>query len=91
MLTRRPTDTEIEDVINRTIVELLDRAGKPVPPFGGEDDLISTGLSSLDLAALVAKLARRWSIDPFLETTVITEIRTVGDLYNVYQKCLNAR
>jgi len=91
MLTRRPTDTEIEDVINRTIVELLERAGKPVLVFGGEDDLISTGLSSLDLAALVAKLARRWSIDPFLETTAITEIRTVGDLYNVYQKCLNAR
>ncbi len=91
MLTSRPTEAEIEETIHRTIVELLEQAGKAVPPFDAEDDLISTGLSSLDLAALVAKLARRWKIDPFLEMKAITEVRTVGDLCRAYQECLNAR
>jgi hypothetical protein len=91
MLTRRPSDAEIEDAINRTIRDLLELAGKRVPAFGADDDLVSTGLTSLDLAALVAKLGRRWHVDPFLEGEAITEVRTVGDLYGAYQECLNAR
>jgi acyl carrier protein len=91
MLTGRPTEAEIEATIHRTIIELLERAGKPVPPFDEEDDLMSTGLTSLDLAALVAKLERRWKIDPFLEAKAITEVRTVGDLCRAYQEHVNAR
>jgi acyl carrier protein len=90
VLTGRPTDAEIEATIHRTIVEVLERAGKPVPPFDAEDDLLATGLTSLDLAALVAKLERRWKIDPFLEAKAITEVRTVGELCRAYQEYLNA-
>lgn len=90
MLTGPPTDGEIEETIRRTIVELLERAAKPVPTFDADDDLMSTGLTSLDLAALVAKLERRWKIDPFLEAKTITEVRTVGDLCRAYQECINA-
>jgi acyl carrier protein len=87
----RLTGAEIEAIIHRTIVEILERAGKPVPVFAEEDDLIATGLTSLDLAALVAKLERRWKIDPFLEAKAITEVRTVGDLCRAYQEYVNAR
>jgi len=90
MLTDKPTAAEIEAAIRGTIAELLARADKPVPPFDRDDDLVSTGLTSLDLAALVAKLARRWRVDPFLEATAITEVRTVGDLYDVYREALAA-
>jgi acyl carrier protein len=90
VLTGRPTDAEIEATIHRTIVEVLERAGKPVPPFDAEDDLLATGLTSLDLAALVGKLERRWKIDPFLEAKAITEVRTVGELCRAYQEYLNA-
>lgn len=90
MLTGPPTNGEIEETIRRTIVELLERAAKPVPTFDEDDDLMSTGLTSLDLAALVAKLERRWKIDPFLEAKTITEVRTVGDLCRAYQECINA-
>jgi acyl carrier protein len=62
-----------------------------VPHFDAEDDLIATGLSSLDLAGLVAKLERRWKIDPFLEAKAITEVRTVGDLCRAYQEYVNTR
>jgi aryl carrier-like protein len=91
MLTGTPTAAEIEATIHRTIVELLERAGKTVPAFDQDDDLVATGLTSLDLAALVAKLARQWRIDPFLETKAITEVRTVGDLCDAYRESLGAR
>lgn len=91
MLNGRPSDAEIEATIHGTIVELLERAGRPVLPFDAEDDLVGTGLTSLDLAALVARLERRWKIDPFLEARAITEVRTIGDLCRAYQECLNPR
>ncbi len=91
MLRGRLTRAEIEAAVHRTIAEVLERGGKPVPLFDGDDDLIGTGLTSLDLAALVAKLERRWKIDPFLEATAITEVRTVGDLCRAYQEYVNAR
>jgi hypothetical protein len=91
MLTERPTAAEVETTIHRTIVELLERAERPAPAFDNEDDLASTGLTSLDLAALVARLARAWKIDPFLETRAITDVRTVGDLCRAYQETLRSR
>ena len=90
MLTGRPTDAEIEATIHRTIVELLERSARPVPSIEAEDDLVATGLTSLDLAALVARLERHWKIDPFLDVRSITEVRTVGDFCRVYQECINA-
>jgi acyl carrier protein len=91
VLRGQPTGPEIEATIHRTIVEILELGGKPVPHFDAEDDLIATGLSSLDLAGLVAKLERRWKIDPFLEAKAITEVRTVGDLCRAYQEYVNTR
>jgi aryl carrier-like protein len=90
VLTDKPTDAEIEETIYQAIVELLEDSGRPVQVFDEEDDLISTGLTSMDMAALVARLARKWKIDPFLEMKSITEVRTVGDLCRAYQDCINA-
>jgi aryl carrier-like protein len=89
VLTDKPTDAEIEETIHRAIVELLEDSGRPARVFDEEDDLISTGLTSMDMAALVARLARKWKIDPFLEMKSITEVRTVGDLCRAYQDCIN--
>ena len=91
MLSDRLTQAEIGTIIHRTIGEVLERAGKPVPRFGVDDDLVATGLTSLDLAAVVAKLERQWKVDPFLEATAITEVRTVGDLCRAYQEYVNTR
>jgi acyl carrier protein len=90
VLTPPPTDAEIQATIRRTIVEVLERTGRRAPDFDEDDDLVATGLTSLDLAALVARLERRWKIDPFLERRSITEVRTVGDFCRAYQECLNA-
>jgi hypothetical protein len=88
MLAGRPTLAEIEATVHGTIAEILERSGKATRPFQEDDELVSIGLGSLDLAALVARLQRRWRVDPFLEARTITEMRTVGDLCRAYRECI---
>ena len=89
MLTKTPTGAEIERTVHRTIEEVLRRSDREVPAFGSEDDIIATGLTSLDLASVVALLGREWQVDPFLQHRSITEVRTVGDLCRAYQACFD--
>jgi acyl carrier protein len=90
VLSERPSAAEIRRAVHRAITDVLERAGRPAPPFDDADELIATGLTSLDLAALVARLEHRWHLDPFLESRSITEMRTVGDLCRAYQECLQS-
>ncbi len=85
MLSGNPGSEDIRAMVHRTIAEIVARSGRPVPKFGDDDLLVDTGLASLDLAAVVARLERVWGVDPFLEVLAITEIRTVGDLCRAYQ------
>jgi len=45
------------------------------------------GLTSLDLAQLVAVLEIRLGLDPFSTQTSISSVRTVGDLCQTYRRC----
>jgi acyl carrier protein len=85
VLTRKPNAAEIEETVRHAIADVLERNDRPVKPFDGDDLLVGIGLTSLDLAALIAKLERVWKLDPFLEAVAITEMRTVGDLCRAYQ------
>ena len=85
MLNGRPDPAEIRQTVHRAITEILTLSGRPVRRFGDDDLLVATGLGSLDLAALIARLERVWQVDPFLESVAITEIRTVGDLCRAYR------
>jgi acyl carrier protein len=90
VLTGKPSAAEIRQTIRRVIIEILERSGRALPAFGDDDLLVDTGLASLDLAALVARLERVWQVDPFLEAVAITEIRTVGDLCRAYRDYIDA-
>ncbi len=90
MLTGKPSAAEIRQTIRRVIIEIVERSGHTAPAFGDDDLLVDTGLASLDLAALVARLERVWRVDPFLEAVAITEIRTVGDLCRAYRDFIDA-
>lgn len=85
MLSGKPDAGEIRQTIHRVIGEIVARNGKEARPFGDEALLTETGLGSLDLAALIARLERLWKVDPFIEAVPITEIRTVGDLCRAYR------
>ena len=90
MLTGKPSAADIRQTVHHAIIEIVERGGRPAPAFGDDDLLVDTGLASLDLAALVARLERTWRVDPFLEAVAITEIRTVGDLCRAYQDFIDA-
>ena len=90
MLNRKPSAAEIRQTIHRAITEIVERSGRTAPSFGDDDLLVDTGLASLDLAALVARLERAWRVDPFLEAVAITEIRTVGDLCGAYRDFIDS-
>jgi hypothetical protein len=90
MLTGKPTDGEIGETIRLAIVDLLQHRGRPVPSFDDHDLLVATGLTSLDLAALIARLEQRWKVDPFLEAVPITEVRTIADLCRAYRDVINS-
>jgi acyl carrier protein len=90
VLTGKPNGAEIRQTVHRVITEVVERNGRPVPAFDDDDLLVDTGLASLDLAALIARLERVWRVDPFLEAVAITEIRTVGDLWRAYRDYIDA-
>ena len=45
------------------------------------------GLTSLDLARIIAKLELKLGVDPFSSLVPVTSIRTAGDLCAAYAKC----
>jgi acyl carrier protein len=91
MLTGKPDAAGIRQTIRDTIAAIVARNGRGTPAFEDNTLLVDTGLASLDLAAVVARLERIWKVDPFLEAVPITEIRTVGDLCRAYQDFVGGR
>ena len=83
-------DDTIQKVVHETIREALRRRDQTPEPFSDDDDLVATGLTSLDLGAVIAMLERELKVDPFLELRSITEVVTVGDLCRAYRESLAA-
>ncbi|MBJ6760428.1 hypothetical protein JGU66_06610 [Myxococcaceae bacterium JPH2] len=90
MLNQRPSVQEIQKLIAEHIGQILEekatQEGKS-KEVGHADRLgADLGLSSLDLAQLVASLEMRLKADPFQELVPITSVRTVADLCGAYEK-----
>ena len=82
-----PTLAQIELVVHGRIREVLAERGEEVPPLAGAEKLSATlGLSSLDLAFVVAELEAELGVDPFAKLVSITSVRSVGDLVRAYQQ-----
>jgi acyl carrier protein len=83
------TPEEIETVVHEKIrAVLLERSGQ-ARAFGGTDKLNATlGLSSLDLAFLVAELEAEFGVDPFAKAVSITNVRSVDDLVRAYRDAI---
>ncbi len=75
------TPQQLEAVVHGKIkASLRERFGQ-VRSYSGTDKLNATlGLSSLDLAFLVADLEVELGVDPFAKLVSITSVRTVDDL-----------
>jgi acyl carrier protein len=86
-----PTLGQIESIVHERIRAILaERAGE-VPHLSGSEKLSATlGLSSLDLALLVAELEAHLGVDPFAKLVSITSVRSVDDLVRAYQNAFFA-
>jgi acyl carrier protein len=80
------TPEQIEAVVHETIRAVLRERLGEVDAFRGTDKLNATlGLSSLDLAFLVANLEAELGVDPFAKAVSITSVRSVDDLVRAYR------
>jgi len=81
------TPAQIESTIHDKIRAILEEQGSHYGRLSGMEKLSATlGLSSLDLAFLVAELESTLGVDPFAKLVSITSIRSVVDLVQAYQK-----
>jgi acyl carrier protein len=81
MLNKHPKLAEISKAVREQVVLLLDEQSLPVRDIGSDDRLnADLGLTSLDLATLVAALETKLKADPFQDLVPITSVRTIGDL-----------
>ncbi len=86
MLTTR-TLAQIETIVHDRIRTVLVERGGEVGSLSGTEKLNATlGLSSLDLATLVAELEAELGVDPFAKIVSITSVRSVNDLVSAYQQ-----
>jgi acyl carrier protein len=87
VLNQHRSFVEISKVVRDQVLLLLDEKDLPVRHIGSEDRLnADLGLTSLDLASLVAALEMKLKADPFQELVPITCVRTIGDLEAAYVK-----
>ena len=82
-----PTLGQIEATVHERIRAILAERAEEVANLSGTEKLSATlGLSSLDLALLVAELEAQLGVDPFAKLVSITSIRSVNDLVRAYQQ-----
>jgi acyl carrier protein len=87
MLRQPPKFSEISEAVRSQIGLLLEEKHMPVRNLGPDDRFnADLGLTSLDLATLVAALEMKLKADPFQELVPITSVRTIGDLEAAYVK-----
>lgn len=78
-------EAAVHDKIRAVLQERFGRASA----FCGADKLNATlGLSSLDLAFLVAELEVELGVDPFAKLVSITSVRSVDDLVQAYRSAV---
>jgi acyl carrier protein len=75
----------IGQVVVAEIKTLLGTTGRRSDVVGEGDRLDDLGITSLDLADLVATLNRKLSANPFRQSMAFTDVRTVADLCRAYE------
>jgi len=86
----------MSDTIKQAIIEVIKEVALAqnidLPKLKDSHELVDDlGLGSLHVAALIANLEEELGVDPFEdEDVMITDLRTIKDLYQVYRDCLES-
>lgn len=85
------SSVDVKVVVESVIKEVAEAQNIQLPVLKGKHELVDDlGFTSLYVAALVANLEEELGIDPFEdEDVMITDIRTIDDICQVYRDCLN--
>jgi acyl carrier protein len=85
-----PTPAQIEAIVHDKVRAVLTERGGAVARLSGAEKLNETlGLTSLDLAFLVAELEAELGVDPFAKLVSITSVQSVADLVRAYQQAFS--
>jgi len=83
---------DLKNMINEIILKIIKQRSQQVISVSQSHNLIADlGFGSMDIAQLVATLELKFNVDPFSKQISIADVRTVEDLFNAYQSCLNEK
>jgi acyl carrier protein len=76
----------IKSAVILEIEQMAQESNKDVPPLTDDLILLESGLDSLAIAILVARLEERLGYDPFTESDEISYPVTLGDFIRFYER-----
>lgn len=77
---------KIKNTINNVVREIQEQQSYPQIELKQEHNITrDLGFISLDIAQLIASLEMELGVDPFAQGVLLTEVTTIGKLYNVYE------
>ncbi|WP_444998575.1 acyl carrier protein [Aliikangiella sp. IMCC44359] len=80
----------VKEKINLVLKSIQERNNYSAKELNPELEVVADlGFVSLDVAELVAVLEMEIGVDPFSSGVSIMNVRTVGDLYRVYEEQLS--
>lgn len=77
--------SSIRTIILAEIQQLLESEQKPVPELNDNLVLLDSGMDSLMLAILVARLEEKLDLDPFSDSADVFYPVTLGDFIKAYE------
>jgi acyl carrier protein len=81
----------IRSAILSQIQDIAAHEKKKLPPLSDDLVLLDSGLDSLAIAILVARLEETLGLDPFTDSDDIFYPVTLGDFINFYEKAAKSR
>jgi acyl carrier protein len=75
----------IRSTVETTLIQVAEEQNKPLPPLTDDLPLLDSGLDSLCLAVIVARLEDALGVDPFSTAEEAELPVTVGDFIKLYE------
>ena len=81
----------VRTAVIEQIQQIADEDGKSLPPLTDDLALLDSGLDSLGVAILVARLEEALGFDPFTESDEVAYPVTLGDFIRFYEHASESR
>ena len=81
----------IKSTVISEIEQIAGEKKKTLPPLTDDLVLLESGLDSLGIAILVARLEETLGLDPFTESDDVSYPVTLGDFIRFYEKAARSR